>query len=219
MLRSEVIQAALNLFTDSRYLEIGVDQGITFHQVKASYKVAVDPRFCFDTEQARLERPDCRYYEITSDQFFQNHATQHPAFDVIFLDGLHTFEQTLRDLFNAIAYLRSDGIVIIDDIRPVSYSSSLRDEAAALVVKRHLPQESDGAWMGDVYRLLFSSNRFCRRSATPPFRRIEAINCYYGNNNVKTLGVPIARLNRSRVLSYVIFSRFKNATRSNPSPR
>jgi hypothetical protein len=176
MLRSEVIQSVINLFTKPSYLEIGVDQGDTFHKVEATHKVAVDPKFSFDPKQTSPNHPHCHYHEITSDQFFRNFVAQHRIFDVIFLDGLHTFEQTLRDLLNSISYLEANGAIIIDDVRPISYSSSIKDQAEALVVKRLLLQESDGAWMGDICRLLFLLKRFYRHSVTPLFRRTVVIN-------------------------------------------
>ena len=36
---------------------------------------------------------------MTSDTFFKNNKDK---FDVIFLDGLHTYEQTIKDINNAI---------------------------------------------------------------------------------------------------------------------
>jgi len=42
----------------------------------------------------------------TSDEFF---STLRPSkrYDVAFIDGLHTFEQTYRDVINTFAHLRS----------------------------------------------------------------------------------------------------------------
>ncbi|MGO8973335.1 MAG: glycosyltransferase 61 family protein [Steroidobacteraceae bacterium] len=174
MLRFEVIQAVVNLFTDATYLEIGVNQGVTFHQVRAPHQVAVDPRFLFDVERALKENPHCRYYEITSDKFFRL-AGEQALFDVIFLDGLHTFEQTLRDLLNSLDHLNDDGVIIIDDVHPVSYSSSLRNEAEALMVKRLVSHESDGAWMGDVYRLVFFIETFLLNCS---YAAVQENNCH-----------------------------------------
>jgi hypothetical protein len=160
MLRSEVIQSVINLFDNPKYLEIGVDQGVTFHALAAAQKVAVDPNFRFDIEKARLSQKNNSYFQVRSDEFFEKFAHKFDLFDVIFLDGLHTFEQTLRDLMNATGYLNRNGVILIDDVRPISYSSSLKDETQALMVKQTLPQEADGAWMGDVYRLLYFIEAF-----------------------------------------------------------
>src|SRR3954454_25397025 len=116
MLRSEILQTLLNSFKSPSYLEIGVFQGVTFDQIVSPYKVAVDPNFEFDVDAARLKNRHCHYHAMTSDQFFQTKVMQHGKFDVIFLDGLHTFEQTLRDLLNSVAYLKAGGVVVIDDV-------------------------------------------------------------------------------------------------------
>ena len=38
-------------------------------------------------------------------------------FDLIFIDGFHTFDYTLVDLFYAILLCRIGGIIVIDDIK------------------------------------------------------------------------------------------------------
>jgi hypothetical protein len=162
MLRSEVIQAVADLYTKANYLEIGVNAGETFHQVKALRKVAVDPVFAFDVINYRNANKNCLYYEVTSNHFFDNFVGLHEKFDVVFIDGLHTFEQTLMDLLNSIVHLEKDGVIIIDDVRPISYSSSIRTVADSQMVKRLIPYERDGAWMGDVYRLVFFIETFMR---------------------------------------------------------
>src|SRR5690606_26031789 len=128
--RSEVVQSLLALHADPAYLEIGVYRGETFHEVRASRKVAVDPKFAIDASE-RLDGSD--YVERTSDDFFRDCRD---TFDVIYLDGLHTFEQTLRDLLNSCERLSRDGVILIDDILPSCYPASLRDSAQAARVRQ-----------------------------------------------------------------------------------
>ena len=47
--RFQVISRFLQLFDTPSYLEIGVDRGETFHNLRASLKIGVDPKFAFDT--------------------------------------------------------------------------------------------------------------------------------------------------------------------------
>src|SRR5258708_12997809 len=96
MLRSEILQAVLDSFSDPKYLEIGVSQGVTFDQIIAPYKVAVDPYFQFDLDAAQLKDRRCYYHVMTSDQFFQTNVMQHGSFDLTFLYGLHTSHPTFR---------------------------------------------------------------------------------------------------------------------------
>ncbi|WP_010216722.1 class I SAM-dependent methyltransferase [Sphingomonas sp. PAMC 26621] len=156
MERSTVIQFILDLYKDPTYLEIGVDQGVTFDALRANLKVAVDVRFAFDLAAARASADSvrCEYHETASDAFFADRALTAPKFDVVFIDGLHTFEQTLRDLLNASYVLAEGGTIVVDDVMPSGYAASIPD----LDLTRQFwtaTNNPDGSWMGDVYRLIF----------------------------------------------------------------
>jgi len=152
--RAGVVQGLLSLHVDPRYLEVGVSRGVTFHAVQAAAKVAVDPVFRFDVEAAASENPNATYHQLTSDEYFGTVAPTGDRFHVIYLDGLHTFEQTLRDLVNALDRLTPDGTVLIDDVKPSSYSASLPDLADVKALRAALPREQSPAWMGDVFRIV-----------------------------------------------------------------
>jgi SAM-dependent methyltransferase len=157
MQRSEVIQRLLDLYEAPSYLEIGVCDGTTFHAVRAARRVAVDPAFTFDPEVARADpaQAGATYHPIPSDAYFTG-AGRDDAFDLIFLDGLHLFDQTLRDLIHAIARLKPGGAIVIDDVLPVSYGASLRDVEESAKFRRMSPgPEEAKAWMGDVFKLVF----------------------------------------------------------------
>ncbi|HET6197695.1 MAG TPA: hypothetical protein VFE12_18170, partial [Acetobacteraceae bacterium] len=97
--RSDVISRFLELFDNPTYLEIGVNKGETFHSLGNCQKIGVDPAFLFDVN-AYQGNPDIGLYQISSDEFFGRLPAGKGRFDVIYLDGLHTFEQTLRDFLN-----------------------------------------------------------------------------------------------------------------------
>jgi methyltransferase family protein len=158
--RSEVVQAFLDLYPDPDYLEIGVSLGTTLHAVKARRKVGVDPGFKFDVKAVGPEHPDTEYRVCTSDAYF-GAAPRDEMFDVVYLDGLHTLEQTLRDLLNALEHLKPHGVIVIDDVYPISYAASMPDLVASKRLRRALGVEK-AAWMGDVYRLVFFIQTFCQ---------------------------------------------------------
>lgn len=160
--RNGVVQAVLDLFEAPAYLEIGVNKGMTFNNVKAGTKVAVDPKFLFDYRTVAQEVPGTSFHETTSDDYFGRIAGRDTAFDVIYLDGLHTCEQTVRDLINAISFLKPNGVMIVDDVFPCSYAASLHDRAETRLI-RQATGDSLGAWMGDVYRLVFFIETFCQQ--------------------------------------------------------
>ena len=70
-----------------RYLEIGVNQGKTLEAVRARHRVGVDPNPRFDIED--LPR-GISFHTGTSDAYFAG-LDPSARFDVVFLDGLHTF--------------------------------------------------------------------------------------------------------------------------------
>ena len=157
--RSEVVNEMTSLFPNPRYLEIGVANGETFLAVKADYKVAVDPRFNLDISSLGPETLDCQFIEVTSDEYFAARSKRDKKFHVIYLDGLHTFEQILRDFTNALLFLEDDGIIVIDDVAPTSYAAGLPDEGDAVLIKK-ATNDSDNSWMGDVYKLVYFIDTF-----------------------------------------------------------
>ncbi|WDF72763.1 class I SAM-dependent methyltransferase [Novosphingobium sp. KACC 22771] len=156
MERNEVIQGLLDMYSEPSYLEIGVCEGFTFHSLNAARKVAVDPAFRFNLEEAQADpaNANAAYHQVPSDDYFASQAGANDMFDVIFVDGLHTFDQTLRDLLNAIARLKPGGAIIVDDVRPSSYHASLPSMDEFFLVRAGLGDDYP-AWMGDVYRLVF----------------------------------------------------------------
>lgn len=154
MERFEVNQRLLDLYPDPAYLEIGVSHGLTFHGLRAGRKVAVDPLFQFDLKAARTANPGATYHQVPSDEYFTRVRHPDERFDLIFVDGLHTFDQTLRDLLNATSCLTPTGVIVIDDVMPISYAASLPDFDSSFAL-RQSTGDSNPAWMGDVYRLIF----------------------------------------------------------------
>ena len=160
--RNGVVQAVLNLFDAPDYLEVGVNKGVTFNKVTAATKVGVDPKFLFDFDAVAKEVPGTSFHETTSDDYFGRIAGLKTAFDVIYLDGLHTSEQTVRDLINSISFLKQNGVIIIDDVFPCSYVASLPNRRETRLI-RQASGDTAGAWMGDVYRLVFFVETFCQQ--------------------------------------------------------
>lgn len=159
--RREVVQAFLDLFEAPAYLEVGVFQGETFSPLRAARKVAVDPSFPPGVAE-RLERePATEVHRAPSDAYFGG-LCRSDRFDVIYLDGLHTFEQTLRDLLNAVLLLRHPGVIVVDDVLPDSYAASLREMRRAGQLRQRHPS-ANGNWMGDVYRLVFFVDSFLQQ--------------------------------------------------------
>jgi len=103
--QAEVTAGRLNRLADAvgarSYLEIGVETGVTFDRVRVAERTAVDPIFLFDITQHASE--DTIFAQTTSDEFFAGLPAA-KQYDLIFVDGLHTFEQTYRDLCNCLLH-------------------------------------------------------------------------------------------------------------------
>lgn len=138
------------------YLEIGVQHGYTFLAVDIESKVAVDPQFLFDFSIYQSDLVE--FNQITSDEFFLHHARER-TFDVMFIDGLHTFEQAFRDFCNSICHSHSNSIWIIDDTIPSDVFSTLRDPIEAIAFRQAAGVHSE-AWHGDVFKLVFAIHDF-----------------------------------------------------------
>jgi predicted O-methyltransferase YrrM len=73
-------------------------------------------------------------HEVTSDEYFS--TGERESFDCVLVDGLHTFEQTLRDVVNAMEALEPGGAIIIDDTIPIDEYSAMRSQSDALAERK-----------------------------------------------------------------------------------
>jgi len=149
---SRRVNRLMGLTQGHRYLEIGVEKGETFKAVSAPSKVAVDPKFKFDSHSEPFSDPGNSYHETTSDHYFaQSSAAE--QFDLIFLDGLHEYEQTYRDFTSSLARLSPGGIIVFDDTFPNDVFSSHRSHAILNSLRDAFGPSNTG-WHGDVYKAL-----------------------------------------------------------------
>jgi len=152
--RCEVVQSFLDLFECPAFLEIAAFQSDTFDRAAAHIKVLVDQNSVYEATNRIENWQNIIVFHLTSDQYFYENTHEQTKFDVIYIDGLHTFEQTLRDLLNSIARLNPNGVIIIDDIIPNSYVASLPDLALVSRLWTQMGMQ-DVSWMGDVFKLVF----------------------------------------------------------------
>lgn len=126
-----------------RYLEVGIADGHTIEHVTIAERVGVDPLPRFDLDRLPA---GVTIHSVTSDEFFAGATDE---FDVVFLDGLHTYTQTYRDLVNTLA-LSSNAAILIDDVVPSDEISAMPnlDEATAA---RHRLGHTSRPWHGDVF--------------------------------------------------------------------
>jgi hypothetical protein len=129
MTRTEIINALIDKHEYEDYLEIGVNTpsqpGYNWVGVKAKNKHGVDPNV--DTT-----------YKMTSDDFFKENEN---IYEIVFVDGLHIFEQAYRDIVNSLHSLRDGGTIVVHDCNPVTEITQRRERAS-------------DAWHGDVWKAI-----------------------------------------------------------------
>jgi len=144
--RVEIVQRELDRFRRPRYLELGVNVGVTFLHVRAHLKVGVDPAQRIPRWK-RLAHPNTalrgRLVPLTSDRYFDA-LGEDERFDVVFVDGLHTYEQSLRDVENSLRHLAPQGVVLVHDCNPADALAGGPDPSAT----------GDSGWNGEVWRTI-----------------------------------------------------------------
>lgn len=162
---SDRINNLAAIFNFKTYLEIGVCTGATFASVRMRHRTGVDPCFRFDVAP-QLAIPDTWLITGTSNAFFNalrsNSIERYPSdmkWDLIFIDGLHVFEQALQDFNNSLAYAHDKTIWIFDDTIPSDPYASLRSMDTAYEYRRLAGLKST-AWQGDVFKCVFALHDF-----------------------------------------------------------
>lgn len=129
------------------YVEIGLGHGRSLALAGPDTKViGVDPYQGF-WERLNYVCPHgpATLFPLTSDDFFKQHdlceVIEHETFDLGFIDGLHLFEQALKDFINLERYARKDSVILIHDCLPI----------APIVAER---ERCTGFWTGDVWRII-----------------------------------------------------------------
>jgi SAM-dependent methyltransferase len=120
------------------YFEVGVGKGDSL-ALAAGGAVGIDPLPKLAVELSSW----ARVRELTSDQYFDGSLPETDlaaGIDLAFIDGLHQFEQCLRDFINVERYMAPAGLIVIDDILPNHPLQAERRRQSSI-------------WMGDVWKM------------------------------------------------------------------
>lgn len=130
------------------YLEIGVDAGRTLSLARPpTVAIGVDPA----SPQAADFAAVTKLFALESDAFFatKDIAAEfgHPVIDLAFVDGLHLFEQALRDFVHVERHAARESVVLFHDCLPLDAATSRRTRET-------------GFWTGDVWKIVPILRRF-----------------------------------------------------------
>jgi len=127
------------------YLEIGVHEGHSLAFVQPGTRaVGVDPE-----PKVASPPPGCEIVASTSDDFFARAdvgSVLGGPIDLAFIDGLHHFDQTLRDFANVERHASPDGVVLVHDCLPIDEVTSARERTTMV-------------WSGDVWKTVVALRR------------------------------------------------------------
>ena len=124
------------------YLEIGVESGRSLALAQPPTRaIGIDPAPQIEVGFTA----ETKIFKITSDDFFTHHDPAkefaRPVIDLAFIDGLHLFEQTLRDFINVERHAGPRSVILVHDCLPVDEMSAARDRRGLF-------------WTGDVWKLI-----------------------------------------------------------------
>jgi len=161
----------------SRYLEIGFGTGQCFNKIACLHKESVDPR---DLGQEHV---------MSSDHFFSQ-TPGDVVWDLVFIDGLHRWDQVLRDVDNSLDHLTSGGTIVLHDCLPPN-------EAVTAENPEFLPNgQVKGAWWGDVWKALVLMRRLW------PSVNLKILDADCGMGVIRKLDVSYLPVKRASVPSW-----------------
>lgn len=122
------------------YVEIGVETGSSL-QLSQSKAVGIDPSLQITFTQESW----VKLFKLTSDDFFSRHDLAKVLgtdfVDLAFIDGMHTFDQALKDFINIERYAHPGTVVAFHDIFPVTAITATRDRKSIF-------------WLGDTWKVV-----------------------------------------------------------------
>ena len=101
--RIDLIKYVIEKNKYKNYLEIGCNSDDVFNHITIE-KTGVDP-------------VSGGNFRGTSDEFFLQNSKN---YDCIFIDGLHVYQQVIKDILNSIKILNNNGVIILHDCLPKS---------------------------------------------------------------------------------------------------
>jgi hypothetical protein len=122
--RLEIVSETIQRKKFNTYLEIGCIDNQLFNHINIT-KTGVDP-----FKGGNIKLKSCDFFKINKKKY-----------DCIFIDGLHTYEQVIKDITNSLNCINQNGIIFVHDCLPNN------------VYEQNVPR-STYVWNGDVWKAI-----------------------------------------------------------------
>ena len=163
----------------------------------APEKIGVDPISPSPAVLMETSKPGVRYFALTSDEFFQKVAPQALAggVDVVFIDGLHTYDQAYRDCLNSLKYLNPGGLILLHDCLPTSELEARVADNFEDASKLNAGMASNYNWVGDVWKAILRLRAQHTDLLTCVLHCDHGIGLVYKARNQSGLSLTLAQIN------------------------
>tara|TARA_R110000772_G_scaffold257510_1_gene374397 strand:+ start:1655 stop:2386 length:732 start_codon:yes stop_codon:yes gene_type:complete len=130
----------------NNYLEIGVNTGQSLQYASSKYVVGVDP-----DPRIEYDLPgNTTIFDVESDIFFSEQKVETllgGKIELAFIDGLHQYDQVLKDFINVEKHSTKDTVVLFHDIYPVVPATATREWNTYY-------------WAGDTWKFMHIINKY-----------------------------------------------------------
>jgi len=144
---TQVLAALHRAIAPRTYLEIGVADGTSLSLVQPSTRaIGIDP----EPRLAAAPAANTTVHAIESDHYFATHdvrAELGGPIEFAFIDGLHTFDQTLRDFINVERHSTRETAILFHDTYPLTRHTAERIRRTTF-------------WSGDVWKLVLILKKY-----------------------------------------------------------
>nr|QBK88122.1 MAG: methyltransferase domain protein [Marseillevirus LCMAC202] len=134
-------------------------------------------------------------YRMSSDDAFK---IINKKYDIILVDGWHNFDQVERDIFNSLACLTNDGILVVHDCNPSTYKCTRDMQSVTEMIEK-----TQGVWCGNVYQVII------KLKITRPDLKIQVVDTDFGCGLIEKKNSEHVKLPKAKLIKWKYFCKHR----------